>query len=186
VKSILLSALTVLFIIFIPGCKTSNLVDNSDLKKYEVTQTSDETVQGDFIFRVKSEKAEYKEGETIKLFGEIEYIGEKDRVTIHHSSSAILFPMKEKVRGYEIGSAVNDIGLTTIIKKGDPYREVFGKSGGYSEDQDPKEYVDFMKDFLNNAGFPAGHYVVNASTDFSVEAGDHVRIEGNVNFEVTK
>jgi hypothetical protein len=186
VNKYLLSAVMLLFIILTAACQSSNSVDNSDLEKYEVSQTSDETVQGDFIFRLKSKKAEYGEGEDIELYGEIEYIGEKDDIIIHHSSSAIVFPMKERIRGYEIGSAVNDIGLSTRLKKGVPYREDYGKSGGYSEDQDPQDYVNFMKEFLNAPGFPAGHYVVKGSTDFSVESGEHVRIKATVDFKVMK
>jgi hypothetical protein len=186
VNNYLLSAVLLLFTILTAGCQSSHTVDNSDLEKIEVSQTSDETVQGDFIFRIKSEKAEYKEDEDIELYGEIEYIGEKDEVTILHSSSAFFFPMREKIRGYEIGSAVNDIGLSTTLKKGVPYREEYGKSGGYSEDQDPQDYVNFMKEFLNSTGFPAGHYVVKGSTDFSVESGEHVRIKGTVEFKVMK
>ncbi|TYS47663.1 hypothetical protein [Bacillus infantis] len=182
----LFSAVFLLSTILTAGCQSSHSVDNSDLEKYEVSQISDETVQGDFIFRIKSEKGEYEEGEDIELYGEIEYIGEKDEVKIHHSSSAILFPMREKIRGYEIGSAVNDIGLSTTLKKGVPYREEYGKSGGYSEDQDPQDYVNFMKEFLNGTGFPAGYYVVQSSTDFSVESGEHVRVKGTVDFKVMK
>lgn len=164
----LLSAVLLLFTILTAACHSSSSVNNSDLEKHEVSQTSDETVQGDFVFRIKSEKAEYEDGEDIEIYGEIEYIGEKEEIIIHHSSSAIVFPMKEKIRGYEIGSAVNDIGLSTTLKKGVPYREEYGKSGGYSEDQNPQDYVNFMKEFLNDTGFPAGYYVVQGSTDFSV------------------
>ncbi len=182
----LILAVFLLFTILTAGCQSSHSVDNRDLEKYEVSQTSDENVQGDFIFRIKSEKGEYGVGEDIELYGEIEYIGEKEEVTIYHSSSAVLFPMREKIRGYEIGSAVNDIGLSTTIKKGKPYREEYGKSGSYSEDQDPQDYVNFMKEFLNASGFPAGYYVVQGSTDFSVESGEHVRVKGTVDFKVMK
>ncbi|MCK6206581.1 hypothetical protein KZX50_14120 [Bacillus infantis] len=182
----LLSAVLLLSTILTAGCQSSNSVDNRDLEKYKVSQISDETVQGDFIFRIKSEKEEYREGEDIELYGEIEYIGEKDEIIVRHSSSAIFFPMREKIRGYEIGSLVNDIGLSTTLKKGVPYREEYGKSGSYSEDQDPQDYVSFMKEFLNNAGFPAGHFVVKGSTDFSVASGEHVRIKATVDFKVMK
>ncbi|MGD6842461.1 hypothetical protein ACQCVH_08030 [Bacillus infantis] len=185
-NKILLSAVTLLLTFLTAGCQSSDSVDNSDLEKYKVSQTIDETVQGDFIFRIESEKAEYGKGEDIELYGEIEYIGEKDEIIIHHSSSAIVFPMEEKIRGYEIGSAVNDIGLSTTLKKGVPYREEYGKSGSYSEDQDPQDYVNFMKEFLNAPGLPAGHYVVKASTDFSVESGEHVRLKAAVDFKVMK
>lgn len=43
-----------------------------------------------------------------------------------------------------------------------------------------------MKEFLNASGFPAGYYVVQGSTDFSVESGEHVRVKGTGDFKVMK
>jgi hypothetical protein len=155
------------------GCSSSMPNDNIEQEKNEVAPIIDEVVQDDFIFRLVSEKEQYNEGEEVKLYGEIEYIGNKEEVTIRHSSSAILFPMKEEIRGYEIGGFVNTIGLSTTLKKGESYREDYTKSGGYSLSQDPEDYVNFIKDFLNRKDFPPGHYVVNGFTDFSVNSGEN-------------
>jgi len=118
-----------MFIIFLAGCHSSHSIDSSDLDQYDVSQIRDETIQDEFIFRLVSEKEEYKKGEEVKLFGELEYIGEKDKVTIHHAASAIRFPMEEKMRGYNLWDAVNEIGLSTILTKGEPYREKYVKRG---------------------------------------------------------
>lgn len=157
-----------------------------------VAQTTDETRQNEFIFRLVSEKAKYQVGEEVKLYGELEYIGDQAEVAISHSSSAITFPMEERTRGYPIGAMVNDIGLTTVLKKGEPYREEYGKSGGYSNDQDPEDYVSFIKDFLNREGFPPGVYAVNGAANFGLgtleDLGEQqrVRIEANIEFEVVE
>lgn len=180
--------ITIIF--FLVGCNSSASIDRSELDEYDVSQTSDETIQDDFIFRLVSEKEEYKEGEEVNLYGEIEYIGEKNEITIHHSSSAILFPMEEKLRGYDIGYGADDIGLSTTLKQGEPYQEEFVKIGGYSPDQDPKDYVSFMKDFLNRDDFPTGYYVVSGITDFSLDTGEDAenrerfKIEAEVDFKV--
>src|SRR5690606_23577170 len=125
-----------LIVLFIVGSNSSGETGSSDLTKYEVSKTTDEIVQDDFIFRLVSEKGQYKEGERVKLYGEIEYTGDKEEVNIHHSSSAILFSIIEETRGYEIGYGVKDIGLSTTLKQGETYREEYEKSGGYSPDQD--------------------------------------------------
>ena len=54
----------------------------------------------------------------MKLYGEITYTGDKDEVTITHSSSAILFSLEEKVRGFDIDFWVEDEGLSTVLKQG--------------------------------------------------------------------
>lgn len=120
------------FALFMSGC-SSSVKNISDLEKYEVKQTTDEVVQDDFIFRLVSVKEEYHSGEVVELYGEIEYTGDKDEITILHSSSAVIFSMKEEARGYEIGFGVNDIGITTILEKGVPYRGEYEKSGGIAQ-----------------------------------------------------
>ena len=176
-------AFIAILVLFISGCSSSNQMSNSDLKEYEVKKIIDEDVQGDFVFRLVSEKKEYEDGDDVKLYGEIIYTGEKDEVTIHHSSSAILFSLKEEVRGFDIGFGVNDIGLSTVLKQGEPYREEYEKSGGYAEG-DSSDYVRFMKSFLNKDGFPPGYYVVDGETDFSLEDQERVNMKATVDFKV--
>lgn len=180
-------AFTSILVLFISGCSSSNQISNRDLKEYEVKKTIDENVQGDFVFRLVSEKKEYEyeDGDDVKLYGEITYTGEKDEVTIHHSSSAILFSLEEKVRGFDIGFGVNDIGLSTVLKQGEPYREEYEKSGVYVED-DPSDYVRFMESFLDKDGFPPGYYVVDGETDFSLEDQERVNIKATVDFKVVE
>lgn len=181
--------LIILLSIFSVGCHSSSS-EGTEIKKHDVNQTTAEAKQDDFIFRLISEKKQYSVGEEVRLYGEIEYVGDKEEVTIRHASSAILFPMEETVRGYKISFAVNDIGLSTTIKKGVPYREAYKKSGGYSSDQDPEEFVIFMKDFQNRDDFPPGYYVVYGMTDFSVETLEseeeqkRYNIDANIGFMV--
>lgn len=133
-----------------------------------------------------SEKEEYRKDEEVKLYGEIEYVGEKREVSIVHSASAILFPMKEKVRGYPINSSVREIGVTTTLKKGEPYRETYVKKAEVFSEEDPS-YHNFIDLFLEGKGFPSGYYQVNGYADFFVkfgEEGEYVKIEANIDFKV--
>lgn len=188
-RNFIVAAIITLIFLF-AGCNTSTSIDNSDLDKYDVSKTKEEIVQDDFIFRLVSEKEEYRVGEDVKLYGEIVYVGQKDEVTINHSSSAILFPIEEKIRVYNISYLVNDIGLSTTLKQGEPYREEYVKSGGYSPDQDPDDYVNFIQGFIKKDGFPAGYYVVSGYTDFSVGSSENteehkrLKIEAKIDFKV--
>ncbi len=76
----------------------------------------------------------------------------------------------EKTRDYEINYGMNEPLLSTTLKRGQPLREEYEKSGGYGE-QDKKEYVDFIKSFWEN-GFPAGYYVVDGYVDFYVQSNE--------------
>lgn len=174
-----------IFLLFVSGCSFPNQISNSDLEKYNVKQITDENVQGDFVFRLVSEKKEYDDLNDVKLYGEITYIGEEDEIIIHHASSAILFSLEEKVRGFFIGFGVNEIGLSTVLKQGEPYREEYVKSGGYAED-DPSDYVRFMESFLETDEFPSGYYVVNGETDFSLANEERINIEATIDFKVVE
>lgn len=180
---LLFITLNLIILLAIASCSSSDQIDSSDLEEYEVTNTEDETDRDDFIFRLVSEKEQYKENEDVKLYGEIEYTGDKDEITIHHSSSAVLFSMEEKARGYEIGYSVEDIGLSTTLKQGEPSREEYEKSAGYNPNDDQNDYVEFIEDFLNRDGFPSGYYVVNGQTDFSVASEKGTENEKNINIE---
>lgn len=169
-------------VLFATGCGLDAPPDH-DSQEPAVVQSEDVVAQDDFTFRLVSKQAQYKQGEEVQLYGEIEYTGDQEEITISHSSSAILFPMTEETTGYEIGYAVNDIGLSTTLKRGEPYREQFQKSGGYSADQDPDDYVQFIKNFLDRDDFPAGSYVVRAFTDFSVNSKNEAAAQKRFNLE---
>ena len=45
---------------------------------------------GDFVYRLVSEKEEYGQGDQVQVYGELEYIGEEDEITIGHAASAFI------------------------------------------------------------------------------------------------
>lgn len=186
------SALTLLFVIFLlplAGCQKQPHVDPEMLDQYKVQRTTDEVRKGDFIFRLASEKAEYHTDEPVHVYGEVEYTGEKKEVTIAHSASVMLFPMDEKIREYHIDSGMKEIGKTTILKSGEPYREEYSKQPPLNMDEDPA-YQDFADQFMEGAGFPMGYYQVHGYADFFIKSsddeGEYVRIEANIDFKVAE
>lgn len=182
--------ISILSILLLNACSGTYEKDVS-VDDYEVKNSIAEVSEGDYTFRLVSDKDEYSNTEEVNLYGEIIYSGGKDEVEIMHSSSAILFNIFEEVRQYEIGDGVKDIGLTTTLKRNEPYREVYGKNAGYDSDSD-KTYVKFVEDFVNQDGFPTGYYKVNGFTDFAVfEDGDNesatrYNIEATIDFKVSK
>ncbi|MCA1029621.1 hypothetical protein LCL95_01085 [Bacillus timonensis] len=173
----------------IVGCGTSSGGTAPPLGnqgEYEGKSTRAEVSQGDFIYRLVSEEKEYKSGERIHVYAELEYVGALDEVTIYHAASPFYFPMTEKTRGYAIDYAMEKPLIGTVIKKGEPLREKYQQSGGYSS-EDEVEYVEFMKNIMNHQ-FPVGYYQVNGYVEFFVEGQtentDYV-IKANVDFKVT-
>ncbi|WP_202079055.1 hypothetical protein [Caldalkalibacillus salinus] len=161
---------------------------NEDELKVEETRV--EVTQGDFIYRLVTEKAAYKEGENINLYAELEYVGDQDEVVISHAASPFYFPMYEKTRGYQIGYSMPQPLVTTTLTKDEPLRERYKGSGSYGPEDD-SEYIAFMKRIMEQ-DFPPGFYIVNGSAQFNVkddEPGEEdkkYRIEGDIQFKVTR
>lgn len=176
----LAAAVCMLFGLF--GCQQTE--QNNPPPKPETDQQTEraETLDGDFIYRLATEKKHYGKGERVKVYAELEYIGPADEITIEHSSSAFLFPMTETTRNYEIDYAVNTIGKQTVLKKGVPLRGELQGSGGYS-DQDKKEYKEFMKQIME-MNYPSGHYIVNGNAWFT-EAASQKEYSINAQIEFT-
>ncbi|WP_235548967.1 hypothetical protein [Paenibacillus sp. Soil522] len=171
VSKLLLSLIMITFLL--GGCGSQGNVDNisSNSDDYDVLNIPRaEITEDDFVYRLVTEKEEYQKGYSVKIYAELEYIGDKETVIIYHAASPFYFPIVEKTRDYEINYGMNEPLLSTTLKRGQPLREEYEKSGGYGE-QDKKEYVDFIKSFWEN-GFPAGYYVVDGYVDFYVQSNE--------------
>ena len=110
------------------GCQ-----QNNDKKVGNATHNTEnlemkaEVTEGDFV----------GEDEPIKIYAELEYIGDKEEVTISHAASPFYFPMVETTRNYEISYLMEQPALGTVILKGEPLRTEYRGSGGYGS-QDKK------------------------------------------------
>lgn len=171
------------------GCQQNNneKVDNEP-SNTQTLETKAEVIEEDFVYRLVTENAEYSKNEPIKIYAELEYTGDKEEIEIFHSASPFSFPMVETTRNYEIGYGMNEPLLSTKLIKGEPLREEYRGSGGYGS-QDKKEYIEFMKQIMNQE-FPKGHYVVNGIADFGVIANEETgqkkkyKIKAKVEFSV--
>lgn len=181
----------ILLSLFVSGCGIKN--DSSDITSkvdsYDVVRTKAEVQEGDFIYRLISQREEYSDNKSVEVYGELEYVGTKEEITIYHAASPFYFPMEEKVRGIKIPYPMPEpLGSTTLIK-GKPFQVEYTGSGAYSE-EDEKEYVKFMKDFIEN-GFPTGYYLVDGYADFFVqrkanEEPDKYHLEAQIDFKIKR
>ncbi|GGI10079.1 hypothetical protein [Gottfriedia solisilvae] len=178
--------LTVMFVFMLSSCSSNeeSKKKESILDEYKVMNSHSEVRVKDFIYRIVSEKQEYANNEKVKIYAELEYVGNEEQVTIYHAASPFYFNLKEKTRNYDIVYGMNQPLVKTTIVKGKPLREeYFIGNGSYSGD-DPKEYVDFMKKIMDTKRLPYGYYILNGNADFYVEtvkSGKNVQIEYNIN-----
>jgi len=185
----LIQIIFIMLTLLLSSCTYELESDNevTKLDNYEVIKTMDEVIEGDFIYRLVTEKGEYLDNESVNIYAELEYIGDNEEITIYHAASPFFFPMVEKIRDYSIDYPMDEPLISTKLIKGKPLREEYKRSGGYSS-QDEKEYVNFMKSFLDN-DFPTGYYVVNGFADFYVQSNENgnkekYNIKAQIDFKV--
>ncbi|WP_438311329.1 hypothetical protein [Sporosarcina sp. FA9] len=179
----------ILFIaLFLIACGTK---ENTDTGKSEpLPPTEAEAIQGDFTYKLFSEKDVYDEYGDIAVFAEITYTGEMDSIDIYHSASPFSFPFEERTRGFTVDYAMNEPLIITTLEKGIPFRQNYDFAGGYS-DADDEDYLDFVK-LVIDKGFPEGEYIIHGIADFWIEdpaeAADDQKfyLKADIGFHVAK
>jgi hypothetical protein len=199
----ILIMLFIMFVLLIGGCGTGETSDNAasngdnedNSKKEEIVKAG--ITDGDFVYRLVSEKGTYQDGEDVKLYAELEYVGDKEEIKIYHASSPFYFPIVENTRNYNIPYPMTEPLLTTTLEKGKPLREEYRGGGAYGS-EDEQGYVEFMKDFMEN-GFLVGEYTVKGIADFyldkngndeknenGVEEKEEYKMNAEIEFEVVE
>lgn len=172
------------------GCSGHPKVDGQNIVKEAQIGPKAEATEGDFVYRLVSEKSVYAESERVELYAELEYVGEEKEIEIAHAASPFSFPMKEKTRGFEIGYGMDQPRIVTTLKKGEPLREQYKGGGGYGS-QDPKEYIDFIKtvaEASRKGSLPTGEYEVTGGAEFEPQFGstknEHIHMNVKIEFIV--
>ncbi|MFD2638816.1 hypothetical protein [Piscibacillus salipiscarius] len=169
--------------VMLTACGASTDPSDGKLNEREVIGTESEVQEDDFIYRLVTEKAAYEDGSEVKIYAELEYVGDQAQVKITHAASPFFFPMKELTREYEIGYGMNEPLLSTVLKKGEPLREEYNGSGGFSG-QDSSAFKEFIQEVMDG-DFPKGFYEVYGYADFNYNEQKY-NIETQVQFKVTK
>lgn len=162
------SLLLLVSIFVLTACGKSNDIDNEDAPDNSAPTypVEVEVVNGDFTYRLFTEKDVYDEYGETAIFAELTYTGEEDEIDIHHAASPFYFLLAEKTRDFNIGYPMNEPAITSTLKKDEPLREQYTFSGGYSDESDP-EYVEFIQTIANK-GFPKGNYMMTGFAQFYI------------------
>ena len=154
----------VALIFLVAACGTTNNGSGSAIKD-SLPPTENEVTEGDFHYRIFSEKDVYDEFGDIAVFAELTYVGDEESIEIYHAESAFQFPFEERTRKFEVGYAMSEPLLTTKLLKDEPYQKKYSFAGGYS-DEDSEDFQQFVQTIIEK-GFPEGEYIINGSAQFT-------------------
>lgn len=181
---------TIVFLL--AGCSRDEKSNEHNVKESPIRSNA-KVAEGDFVYRLVSEKSVYTESEKVEVYAELEYVGDEPEIKIAHADSPFYFPMKEKTRNYDIRYGMKEPLRVTVLKKGLPLRERFTPHGGYSS-EDQKEYVDYIKalwEASNKGTLLQGDYQVAGSAMFnplneSMVSQESLRLNAEIEFLVEK
>lgn len=168
-------------------------LDDQNVLKEPLIDSKAEVIEGDFVYRLVSEKSVYAEGGKVEVYAELEYVGDKPEIKIVHAASPFSFPMREKTRGYDLLYMMDQPLIVTLLKKGEPLRESFKGAGSYGS-EDPKDYIDFMisvAEASQKGTLPWGDYQVFGFANFEPiykesQENETLRLKAEIEFIVEK
>ena len=127
---------------------------------------------GDSVFKlsIHTDKNEYAAGEALSCYATLEYVGDSDSLRIYSSDPLVYFTIQG---GRFTGDyAVNDVLMATTLKKNEPVRFDFVKSGGYSaNDADTAFWESWYAE--PELVLPAGTYTISATADGFLDENDY-------------
>ncbi|MHA6259410.1 hypothetical protein ACXYMX_05780 [Sporosarcina sp. CAU 1771] len=157
----------VLFLLSACGTGKPTSTDNLNKPGSPLPPAEASVKDGDFIYRLVTEKELFYLGEDISIYAELTYVGEQESIDIFHAASPFYFPITERTRGLDIDYAMNEPLIITTLLQNEPLREDYAFAGGYSDEND-KSYIDFVKSLMDDK-FPEGEYIVHGYADFWTE-----------------
>lgn len=82
-----------------------------------------EVQEGDFIYKLYTEKEFYKRYEEIVVITELTYVGGEDSIKVGHAATPFTFSLKEKTNTVKATSIVSQPELTRMLKKDVPINQ---------------------------------------------------------------
>jgi hypothetical protein len=137
-------------------------------KDVEITSNIEVSSQDEiFDIRLYVDKEKYSVDEAINCYATLEYIGDKDSITVYSSSPLVVFALEDD-KYFHGDYAVNDELITTTFQKGQIVRYDYMKSGGWSADD---ENATFYEKFYAEKQLilPANSYKISVIVDCSMD-----------------
>ena len=123
-----------------------------------------------FKLTIRTDKDEYAADEAVSCYAALEYVGGADSITIYSGDPLVYFTIKG---GKFTGDyAISDILKSTTLKKNEPVRFDFAKSGGYSADDEDAAFWEswYAEPELK---LPAGEYTISATVEGFFDENDY-------------
>lgn len=135
----------------------SNTVDLLKSNRKAVEET-------DFIHRLYLERDDYREGDRVTFISELEYVGDRDSVTINHAMTPFFYAISESSEKYLFPFMMDQPLIYTTLYPGKPHIETYSSGAAYIKDEES----EFSLSDPAEVPFPAGDYKVVGSAEFNV------------------
>jgi len=140
--------------------KRKKVIMHFGLGENRITHSTDE-----FELTLFSDKKVYKTTDAIQIWATLEYIGDKDFVTVWSGYPHIIFNITDG-KDFNSGGWVWDVLIETVLEKDESYHYGYQKSGGFDADApDASFWESFYQE--RNLYLPEGEYTISVHGAFS-------------------
>ncbi|WP_133297966.1 hypothetical protein [Paenibacillus paeoniae] len=147
------------------------------LEAVNETDNKSPVQESDFIHRLYLEKKDYREGDQVTFISELEYVGDRESVTINHGMTPFSYAIRESSGKYLYMYIMDQPLIYTTLYPGQPYVEKYSSGWAYTEEGEGEE----LKYTPVDVPFPAGDYTVVGSAKFNIgEFGEDNENEGPI------
>ncbi|MFF2886429.1 hypothetical protein [Paenibacillus sp. NPDC057967] len=128
-------------------------------------KTSAEPVQAsDFVHRLYLERDDYREGDQVTFISELEYVGDRESVTINHAMTPFYYAIRDSSGTYSFPYMMDQPLIYTTLYPGKPHVEKYSNGWAYLINDSNEILIENPAD----VPFPAGNYTVVGSAEFNV------------------
>lgn len=164
-RKFLITVSILILSLLLTACGPKEEKDREYEKDYTAS-TKDELFQ----LSIYLDKDTYATDEMVFCYATLEYIGEKDSITVYSGDPLVGFGIRDD-KLFHGGYGRDLILMETTFTKGHIVKYDFSKSGGWSgDDPNAKFYEEFYRD--PNLILPAGDYEISAEINCSLDRDD--------------
>jgi len=162
------------------GCKDASYPGNDAPSEHAGADSSERveavSTANDFVLTLHADKDTYSTDEAIHIGATLEYVGQKEKITIWHGLPYIVFSITDGA-DFNVNGIIQTVLTSSVLYKGEQYHFDYVKSGGYDPDApDGAFWESFFQE--KELRLPAGTYTISADGAFYLSDRQHADEKG--------
>lgn len=162
------------------GCGNASISENEAVPEQAEADRSERiealSTENDFVLTLHADRSTYSTDEVIHIGATLEYVGQKEKVTIWHGLPYVVFSITDGA-DFNVNGIIQTVLTSSTLYKGEQYHFDYVKSGGFDPDApDGAFWESFFEE--KELRLPAGTYTISADGAFYLSDRQHADEKG--------